>query len=204
MSRALRRALAGIAVLLLGACAVQPPAEPLPPDVHPQVRLETTLGDVTVELDRERAPVSVDNFLRYVAEHHYDGTIFHRVIPGFVVQGGGYDANGAERPTHAPIALEAGNGLSNLRGTIAMAREDAPDTATAQFYFNLVDNRKLDPQPTIPARRHGYAVFGRVVAGLDVIDAMAAVPTGVNRVLGAPDVPREAIVLKRATLLPRR
>lgn len=200
MSGRLPRAAALVATLLLGACAGLAPTAP---DPHPQVRLETSLGDITVELDRERAPLSVDNFVQYVRDHHYDGTVFHRVIAGFVAQGGGYDENYVERPTRKPIALESGNGLSNLRGTIAMAREQAPNTATSQFYFNLVDNsRRLDPQPDNPARRDGYAVFGKVIAGLDVVDAMAAQPTAINRTLGAPDVPQQAIVLRKARLLP--
>ena len=189
--------------ILLGACSVFAPAPELPPDPHPQVLLVTSLGDIKVELDRERAPLSVDNFLQYVKDRHYDGTVFHRVIPGFVAQGGGYDVTFKERPTRGPIAIESGNGLSNLRGSFAMAREEAPNTATAQFYINLVDNLKLDPHPENRARKWGYTVFGKVISGMDVVDAMAAKPTAINPVLQAPDVPVENIVLIKATLLPR-
>lgn len=200
MIRFVRTASALLLSLSLGACAV---FAPLPPDPHPRVLLQTTLGDAVVELDREHAPISVDNFLQYVADKHYDGTLFHRVIPGFVAQGGGYDTQFREKPTRKPIALESGNGLSNLRGTLAMAREEAPDTATSQFYINLVDNLKLNPQPQNPARRYGYAVFGKVVSGMEVFDAMAQKPTTVNAALEAQDVPVENIVLLQARLLPR-
>lgn len=200
MIAVLRLASALLLSMSLGACAV---FAPLPPDRHPRVLMQTSLGEVTLELDRERAPISVDNFLQYVADKHYDGTLFHRVIPGFVAQGGGYDTQFREKPTRKPIALESGNGLSNLRGTLAMAREEAPDTATSQFYVNLVDNLKLDPHPENPARRYGYAVFGKVVSGMEVFDAMARQPTTTNLALEAQDVPVENIVLLRARLLPR-
>lgn len=200
MIAVLRLASALLLSMSLGACAV---FAPLPPDPHPRVLMQTSLGEVTLELDRERAPISVDNFLQYVADKHYDGTLFHRVIPGFVAQGGGYDTQFREKPTRKPIALESGNGLSNLRGTLAMAREEAPDTATSQFYVNLVDNLKLDPHPENPARRYGYAVFGKVVSGMEVFDAMARQPTTTNLALEAQDVPVENIVLLRARLLPR-
>jgi len=139
-----------------------------------------------------------------VKDKHYNGTVFHRVIPGFVAQGGGYDTSFKERPTRQPIPLESSNGLSNLRGTLAMAREEAPDTATSQFYFNLVDNAyRLDPHPENPQRRYGYAVFGKIITGLAVIDQMAAQPTSTSPVLGQPDVPVQNIVLIKAKLLPR-
>lgn len=161
-------------LLALGAagCATVPP-----PDPRPQVVLNTSEGDITLQLDRVHAPISTDNFLRYVCEGHYDGTTFHRVVANFVIQGGGYDAELKDRPRHAPIKLEAGNGLSNLRGTLAMARDSAPDTADAEFYINLVDNLKLNPHPEIPGREHGYAVFGQVVEGMNVVDGIAAEPT---------------------------
>jgi cyclophilin family peptidyl-prolyl cis-trans isomerase len=190
------------AAALVGACSLFGP--PPPPDPHPQVLMQTSLGDITVELDRDRAPQSVDNFLQYVKDKHYNGTVFHRVIPGFVAQGGGYDTSFKERPTRKPIPLESSNGLSNLRGTLAMAREEAPDTATSQFYFNLVDNAyRLDPHPENPQRRYGYAVFGKIITGLAVIDQMAAQPTSTSPVLGQPDVPVQNIVLIKAKLLPR-
>jgi cyclophilin family peptidyl-prolyl cis-trans isomerase len=181
--------------LALGACAT------VPPEHYPRVRLETSLGSVTLELDHERAPVSVDNFLRYVRDKHYDGTQFHRVIPGFVAQAGGYDANYVERPTRKPILLESGNGLSNLRGTVAMAREEAPDSATAEFYINLVDNLKLNPHPENPARRYGYAVFGTVIDGMPVIDEIAAQPTGAVGPF-TQDAPLTPIFIIRAVKLP--
>lgn len=154
------------------------------------VRFETTLGDFTVELDAESAPVSCKNFLRYVDEGFFDGTIFHRVIPGFMIQGGGFTEAMKQKPTHEPITNEAGNGLRNRRGAIAMARTNDPNSATAQFFVNLVDNAFLDQR----AGNVGYAVFGRVADGLDVVDKIAAVKTG--RHGGHDDVPSEAVVVK--------
>ncbi|MDB2386474.1 peptidylprolyl isomerase [Shewanella sp.] len=170
-----------------------------PDNLYPQVELDTSMGKIVVELDRSRAPLTVDNFLTYVATGHYNNTLFHRVIADFVVQGGGLDLTQQERPTAAPIINESGNGLSNLIGTIAMARENAPHTATSQFYFNIADNKKLDPS----SRRWGYAVFGEVVAGMDVLAAMSIVPSEFNNTLGWADFPVKDIVLKQATLLPR-
>jgi cyclophilin family peptidyl-prolyl cis-trans isomerase len=183
---------------LASACATVPAP---PPEAHPRVLLETSLGPVTLELDRDRAPISVDNFLLYVRDKHYDGTQFHRVIPGFVAQAGGWDADYRERPTRAPIRLESDNGLSNLRGTVAMARENDPDSATAEFYINLVDNLKLDPHPENPARRYGYAVFGTVIDGMPVIDAIAAQPTGAAGPF-EQDAPLTPIFIVRAIKLP--
>ena len=170
-----------------------------PDTLYPQVELDTTMGKIVVELDRTRAPITVDNFLTYVVKGHYDNTLFHRVIADFVVQGGGLDLNKEERPTSAPIVNESGNGLSNLTGTIAMAREAEPHTATSQFYFNVVDNEKLDPS----SRRWGYAVFGEVTSGMEVLQAMSLVPTEFNTTIEWPDFPVTDIVLKKATLLPR-
>ena len=159
--------------LAASGCALLTPQDPQ----HPQVVLKTSQGDITLQLDREHAPLSVDNFLHYACEGHYDGTVFHRIVPGFVIQGGGYNPDLSDRPRHAQIKLEAGNGLSNKRGTLAMARDVEPDTADAEFYINLADNLKLNPHPDIPGREHGYAVFGRVVEGMDVVDRIAALPT---------------------------
>jgi cyclophilin family peptidyl-prolyl cis-trans isomerase len=159
--------------LSAAGCASLPPSDAQ----HPKVVMKTSLGKIVLELDREHAPVSTANFLQYVCERHYDGTVFHRVVPGFVIQGGGYDADLKDRSRHPQIVLESHNGLSNLRGTVAMARDAEPDTADAEFYINLVDNLKLNPHPEIPGREHGYAVFGRVIEGLDVADHIAAVPT---------------------------
>lgn len=156
------------------------------------VRFETTLGDFSVELDEESAPVSCRNFLRYVDEGFFDGTVFHRVIPGFMVQGGGFTEGMKQKPTHEPITNEADNGLRNRRGAIAMARTNDLHSATAQFFVNLVDNAFLDHRPG----NFGYAVFGRVAGGMDVIDKIAAVKTG--RRGGHDDVPAEAVVIKLA------
>ncbi|HZR37268.1 MAG TPA: peptidylprolyl isomerase [Nevskia sp.] len=187
--------------LAAAGCATAPPPAP-PPDPHPRVLLQTSQGNITLELDREHAPLSVDNFLAYVKEGRYDGTVFHRVVPGFVIQGGGYGPDLKDRPRHPPIPLESHNGLSNLRGTLAMARDTAPDTADAEFYINLVDNLKLNPHPEIPGREYGYAVFGRVVDGMEVVDRIAALPThAVSEDFG--NVPLETVLIRKAVLLPR-
>lgn len=161
-------------------------------DPRPQVRFETDFGDIVVELDRERAPLTVNNFLRYLDEGFYDGTIFHRVIPDFVVQGGGFLPGLDQKETRPAILSEADNGLRNDRGTIAMARQAEADSATSQFYFNLVDNEDLNPSE----QSAGYTVFGRVLSGMDVVDAIAAVETGPQD--GFQDVPLEDVVLNRA------
>jgi cyclophilin family peptidyl-prolyl cis-trans isomerase len=143
------------------------------------VLIQTSLGDITLELDHAHSPKSVDNFLRYVNEGHYDGTLVYRVAPGFVIQAGSYDpATTNMRPTHDPIPLEAGNGLSNVRGTIAMARENDPNSATAEFFINLADNTPLDRKPDDADGTTGYAVFGHVITGMDVVDKIAAAPLG--------------------------
>ncbi|RMD61687.1 MAG: peptidyl-prolyl cis-trans isomerase [Planctomycetota bacterium] len=157
------------------------------------VKLQTNVGDIVLELDREHAPISVENFLRYVDEGYYDGTIFHRVIPGFMIQGGGYDEN--LRPagkTHPPIKNEWRNGLKNTRGTIAMARTRVADSATSQFFINLVDNAFLD-QPRDGA---AYAVFGKVVEGMDVVDKIAQIPT--HRVGPHANVPVQTVKIVKA------
>jgi cyclophilin family peptidyl-prolyl cis-trans isomerase len=145
---------------------------------EPAVEVDTSLGNITLELDRAHAPKTVDNFLRYVGEGHYDGTLVYRIAPGFVVQAGSYDSAANSRPVHDPIALEAGNGLSNQRGTISMARQTDPNSATAEFFINLADNLNLDRQAGDADGTTGYAVFGRVVSGMDVVDKIAAVPVG--------------------------
>lgn len=183
-------------LLALGAagCATVPP----PPDPRPQVVLDTSAGDIILQLDRAHAPISTGNFLQYVCEGHYDGTVFHRVVANFVIQGGGYDVALKDRPRHPPIKLEAGNGLSNLRGSLAMARDAAPDTADAEFYINLVDNLKLDPHPGIPGREYGYAVFGQVIGGMDVVDRIAAMPTRpVND--DFPNAPDPPVLIRKAS-----
>ena len=157
-----------------------------------KVRLATSAGDIVVELDREKAPKSVDNFVQYVKAGHYDGTVFHRVIDGFMIQGGGLKSDMSEKPTRAPIALEARNGLSNLRGTLAMARTQVLDSATAQFFINVVDNVRLD------TAGGGYAVFGKVVDGMDVVDRIKGMPTTTKGM--HQNVPVADVVIKKATL----
>jgi len=189
----------------------------------PRVALDTSVGRIVVELDVEHAPISSSNFLRYVDEGHYDGTLFHRVVDGFVIQGGGLTPDMSERATHEPIPNEATNGLSNVAGSLAMAREEARDSATAQFYINLADNVRLDhvdvpPEGTTVTRRgqplhvvpaeadrvFGYAVFGRVVDGQDVVERIrhAAVHTVEHGGDTFENVPVEAIVIQKATRLP--
>jgi peptidyl-prolyl cis-trans isomerase A (cyclophilin A) len=162
-----------------------------------RVRIETSLGDIVVQLDAKRAPLTVQNFLQYVVEGFYDGTIFHRVVPGFLAQGGGYLPDFTLKPAERTVFNESGNGLSNRRGTIAMARSADPHSANTQFYFNLGDNSAtLDPRPT----RWGYAVFGEVVEGLDVMEQIGDVPTGAGGEFDR-DVPIEPIIIKHITLL---
>lgn len=175
---------------------LQAPA-PEPAPGNPVVVVSTSLGDITIELFKERAPVSVANFLQYVQEGFYPGTVFHRVKPGFMIQGGGFAASLEEKPTRAPIQNEATNGLRNTRGTVAMARTRQLRSATAQFYVNLMDNRMLDHAGYSPDD-FGYAVFGRVLAGMDVVDRIAAVPT--KSVGDMDDVPVEPVVIKGVTL----
>ena len=154
----------------------------LPAWAGPTVLMKTNLGTVKIELDADQAPVTVKNFLEYVDAGFYDNTIFHRVIPDFMIQGGGYDLHLQKKPTRAPIKNEASNGLKNLRGTIAMARTSVVDSATSQFFINLKDNDFLDHRSN-DARGFGYAVFGRVVDGMAVVDAIAKVPTKASNAL---------------------
>jgi len=177
------------------APAVVKPAETPPADRPGMVRvvMETTKGNIVLELDPARAPITVENFLTYTDEGFYEGTLFHRVIRGFMIQGGGFDANMARKTTHPPIRNESSNGLKNLRGTIAMARLPEPDTATSQFFINLVNNQPLDYP-----NRGGYCVFGHVVEGMDVVDAIAAVPTGAKRDFEGrmmQDVPLQDVII---------
>jgi cyclophilin family peptidyl-prolyl cis-trans isomerase len=165
---------------------------------NPVAVISTSFGDITIELFKDRAPVSVENFLRYANEGFYNGTIFHRVKPAFMIQGGGYTGTLTEKPTRAPIQNEATNGLRNARGTVAMARLASLRSATSQFYINLVDNRALDHTGYSPSD-FGYAVFGRVLSGMDVADRIAAVPTGTSG--GMEDVPVEPVVIKSVRVL---
>jgi cyclophilin family peptidyl-prolyl cis-trans isomerase len=193
-------------LVLLAACSqapVQPAAAPATPPLpaHPLVKIETNLGDMLVQLDTARAPLTVAAFLQHAAAHKYDGTSFYRIVPGFVIQAGDFSADYKPLPEEKPIPNESGNGLSNLRGTIALAREAEPHTGSYVFYINLVDNRKLDPRPD----RWGYAVFGQVVQGLDVMDKIAAVPT---QHLTTPhqdeftDAPVTPVTIEKVVVLP--
>jgi peptidyl-prolyl cis-trans isomerase A (cyclophilin A) len=162
----------------------------------PKVKLATSMGDIVVQLNPEKAPKTVANFLQYVREKHYDGTIFHRVIDGFMIQGGGFTPDMVQKPMRAPIPLEAGNGLKNDKYTIAMARTGVPDSATAQFFINVKDNAMLNaPQPD----GHGYAVFGKVVEGTDVVDKIRAVATS-NK---GPyqNVPKDPVTINSAAVV---
>lgn len=187
MKTRLAAAVVAAASCLLGA---------LPAWAQQKVKLATSMGDIVVELDRAKAPQTVDNFVEYVKSGHYDGTIFHRVMDNFMIQGGGMKPDMREKPTRAPIPLESRSGLSNLRGTIAMARTMDPNSATAQFFINVRDNAFLD-QPN--ARDgNGYAVFGKVVSGMEVVDKIKAVP--VTDKAGHQNVPVTAVTIKKATL----
>lgn len=168
----------------------------------PQVKFVTNMGEFVAEVYPEKAPKTVENFLQYVRDKHYEGTIFHRVIPNFMIQGGGYDARYIERQTRPPVMHEGLEALSkggprNTVGTLAMARTNVPNSATAQFFINVVDNGFLDPNPQQP----GYTVFGKVISGMDVVNRIRAIPTS----FGGPfpsDVPRTQVVIKSATVLP--
>lgn len=196
----LRSALLAL-VLITGVAQAAKPVEDgsqiQPDNYYPRVKLETTMGDIVVELDRRRAPITTNNFLRYVDKRQYEDTVFHRIIPGFVVQGGGYNEEYEDLPNFPEIYNESGNGLKNELYTIAMARQNDPHTATRQFYFNMNDNESLDP-----GRNWGYAVFGMVIEGTEVLDKMSEVETEYKALLGMPDAPIENIILKKATVLP--
>lgn len=168
------------------------------PDSSNKVKLTTTLGEIVLQLNAEKAPLSTENFLTYVKEGFYDGTIFHRVIPGFMAQGGGFDTTFNQKTTHDPIKNEADNGLKNDRGTIAMARTPDPDSATAQFFINYKNNDFLNYSSPTP-NGWGYAVFAEVIEGMDVVDAMADVPTGSKGM--HQDVPTKDIVIEKAEII---
>lgn len=179
--------------LLLFATSFAMAADAPATSANPQVIMETSLGTIRLELFAKEAPVSVKNFLDYASNGFYNGTIFHRVIPGFMVQGGGFTSDLVQKATNAPIQNEAGNGLKNKRGTIAMARTQIVDSATSQFFINVVDNGFLDHRSQSPSG-FGYAVFGKVISGMDVADAIAAVQTGIQK--GFRDVPLTPVVIK--------
>ncbi|MCK0536470.1 peptidylprolyl isomerase [Alcanivorax quisquiliarum] len=164
---------------------------------NPQVTMETSEGTVVIELHQDKAPVTVANFLQYVDQGHYDGTVFHRVIPRFMIQGGGFTRDYQQKDTLAPITNEANNGLRNLRGTLAMARTSDPHSATSQFFINTVNNPNLDHRGE-NASGWGYAVFGKVVKGMDVVDRISALPTGRGTLNGMPasDVPNRPVIIR--------
>lgn len=184
-----------VAATLLGLIGAAAQAGPL-------VRLDTTLGAITVELADDKAPKTVNNFLTYVREGFYNGTIFHRVIDDFMIQGGGFTTGFQQKPTHAPVPNEADNGLKNLRGTIAMARTADPQSATAQFFINIKDNSALDYRASTP-QGWGYAVFGKVVEGMDTVDKIRKVATGTGGPGGQfSNVPTTPVVIDTVTILP--
>ena len=170
---------------------------------NPQVDLDTTAGKIRIELDPAAAPKTVENFLAYVKAKHYDGTQFHRVIPGFMIQGGGFSTDFKQKPTRPPIANEAEQsskaGLTNVPGTIAMARTGDPNSATAQFFINVNDNKSLNFREPTP-QGYGYVVFGKVIQGMDVVNKIAATPTGSGGPF-ASDVPVERVIIKSATVV---
>jgi peptidyl-prolyl cis-trans isomerase A (cyclophilin A) len=182
--------LLALGLVLAGADAAR--AQAASPGGKPVIVLDTSLGSIEIELDAEKAPLSTENFLAYVDAGHYDGTIFHRVIPGFMIQGGGFDPSMSQKATRAPIKNEANNGLKNDRGSVAMARTNMVDSATSQFFINLKDNDFLNHG----GRDFGYAVVGRVTSGMDVVDKIAQVKTGQRGPHG--DVPVEPVTIKKA------
>ncbi len=175
------------------------PAETETPVEGRMVRMTTSMGVIDIELFPDKAPITVENFLRYTSDGFYDGTIFHRVIPNFVIQGGGFTPDMTQKSTRPPIKNEAANGLKNNRGTLSMARTNVIDSATSQFFVNLKDNASLDHVPGDPAR-FGYAVFARVAKGMDVVDAIAKVATGARP--PHQDVPLTPVVIEKAEVLP--
>ncbi len=200
VAAALAAAVVGLRVLA-GRQSPQPGGpEEMNQKARPVVLMQTSKGPIRIELRPDKAPLTVSNFLRYVEEGFYDGTIFHRVMPDFMIQGGGFTSEMSQKPTREPIRNEAGNGLKNLRGAVAMARTKQVDSATAQFFINVVDNPFLDHRNRSP-EGFGYAVFGTVVEGMDVVDAIRNVPTG--SVGGHEDVPLEPVVIVSARLLGR-
>jgi len=187
-----------LSLLLLLTSTLSFATENKMPQTATQVKLTTSMGTIVIQLDTEKAPLSSANFLTYVNEGFYDGTIFHRIIPDFMAQGGGFDTDFKQKSTHAAIKNEANNGLLNKRGSIAMARTPNPDSATAQFFINYKDNAFLNYTSATP-NGWGYAVFGEVVQGMEVVDAMALQPTGNKN--GQQDVPQTNIVIEKAEVV---
>ncbi|MBS0379737.1 MAG: peptidylprolyl isomerase [Proteobacteria bacterium] len=192
MSRTRHGLIAGLALVLL---SLVPPA--MADEPAPRVRVSTNMGDFVIELRPDRAPLSTQNFLRYVREGFYTNTLFHRVVSNFVIQGGGHDATTLKlKSAHDPVFNESGNGLQNKRGMVGMARSEGPHSGNAQFYVNLVDNPDLDPVPT----RWGYAVFGRVVEGMDVVDRIGETPTGSNNAF-KQDTPLKPVIIQKVEVI---
>jgi peptidyl-prolyl cis-trans isomerase A (cyclophilin A) len=180
----------GLAAAALGLALASPAA------LAQKVKLATSMGDIVIQLDPAKAPKTVDNFVQYVNAGHYDGTIFHRVIPNFMIQGGGMKTDMSEKSTRAPIPLEARGGLLNERGSVAMARTSDPNSATAQFFINVKDNEFLNADKARDG--NGYAVFGKVISGMDVVDKIVAVPTGDKGM--HQNVPVTPVIIKKATV----
>ena len=188
-------------MLMLPLLAAADPAEQAAANEtkeYPNVILHTNHGAITVELFEDKAPESVKNFLQYARDGHYDGTLFHRVIPNFMVQGGGFDTDFNQKSTRDPITNEADNGIENTRGTLAMARTNDPHSATSQFFINVTDNSFLNHRSKASGQTWGYAVFGQVVDGMDVVDAIRQVPTGSQGF--HQDVPTEPVVIERVEI----
>jgi len=182
--------------------AAAPEATPTAPqEPPPRVSLQTSMGQIVLELNRERAPLTVANFLRYVTEGHFNNTVIYRVVPRFVIQGGSVGANGNGKPVHEPIPLEANNGLSNQRGTITMARASEPASATAEFFINLVDNSGLNQEAGDTENRTGYAVFGRVVSGMETVDLITQLPLGGGYGPFPANAPLIPAIIRSATII---
>lgn len=182
--------------------AAAPEAAPAAPqEPPPRVSLQTSMGQIVLELNRERAPLTVANFLRYVTEGHFNNTVIYRVVPRFVIQGGSVGSNGNGKPVHEPIPLEANNGLSNMRGTITMARSSEPASATAEFFINLVDNPGLNQDPNDTENRTGYAVFGRVVTGMETVDLITQLPLGGGYGPFPQNAPLIPVMIRSATIV---
>ena len=199
--------LAALVLAVPAAAQEPPPAAPpeaapaAPQDPPPRVSLQTSMGAIILELNRERAPLTVANFLRYVMEGHFNNTVIYRVVPRFVIQGGSVGTNGNGKPVHEPIPLEANNGLTNLRGTITMARANDPASATAEFFINLVDNTGLDQMMGDTNNQTGYAVFGRVVEGMNVVDLVTTLPLGGGYGPFPANAPLIPVIIRQATIL---
>jgi peptidyl-prolyl cis-trans isomerase A (cyclophilin A) len=190
-----RRGASALLAALLTSASLLLPQSTWAQSGAPKVRITTSMGDIVLELNPDKAPKTVENFLQYVRDKHYDGTVFHRVISNFMIQGGGFTPDLQQKPTKAPIPLEASNGLKNDRGAIAMARTGNPNSATSQFFINTVDNANLNaPKPD----GYGYAVFGKVVSGMDVVDKIRAVAVGDQGM--HQNVPMAPITILKATL----